>query len=150
MGGDAFCHPQLAELLNQIGSKYLNDRIEQIHVEGNAVVKLGAQILSLLKKYNATVRITDYRESTEIQKIDETMELLKNAGVALELINQGQWLKVDREEAEYIKDAAGRKAMYDLCRYTGSALIKKGRFYSCCIAGYRDDRVSLDFQKLED
>lgn len=148
-GGDAFCHPQLAEVLERIGSQYMGRGIERIYVAGNAMIKPKEHMVHLLKKYEVTVRITDYRESTDLQKVDEIMGMLKNAGVPVELIDQEQWLKVDRDEADYIKDAAGRKAMYQLCQYMGSSLIKNGKFYSCCLAGYRNDKVSIDLRQLD-
>lgn len=147
-GGDAFCHPCLTEMLDTLCQKYWNRQIERIMVSSNAIIMPSQSALSILKRYGIIVRITDYRESTDKQSIEEMMSLCQEAGVQVELINQDQWLNVWREESDYLKGTKERQKMYKLCRYTGSAMIKNGRYYSCCVAGYNDDNVAINFKEI--
>lgn len=149
-GGDAFCHPQLADIVEVLGQKYLNKHIERISVSSNAIlVPCGGEICDVLKRYGVVVRITDYRESTDKQKLEEMTSLCKKYGIQVELVNQGQWLQVWRKETEYLCSEKARIEMYKSCRYTGSAMIKNGRYYSCCVAGYADDNIAINFKELD-
>lgn len=96
------------------------------------------------------MRITDYRESTDRQRLEEHLKLFAEAGIEVEVINQGQWLKVWREETEFLKDKDAVRKMYQRCRYTGSSLIRNGKLYSCCVAGYNNDKVNIDFGRLDE
>lgn len=148
-GGDAFCNPDLAEILHRLAQKYLKNQIERVAVSSNAVIIPNKEIMEILQKYGVIVRITDYRESTDRQNIEQIMSLCEEHEVQVELINQEQWLKVWRKSTEYLKSAEERKAMYEACRYTGSAMIKNGQYYSCCVAGYDNDSVSIDFKEID-
>lgn len=90
-GGDVFIHKDLDNLLEQLGSRYHKTKINQFTVFTNGIFIPSDTTLKLLKKYDMFVRFTDYSKTTNLQRAEELVALLKEYKIQYDFAELPFW-----------------------------------------------------------
>ena len=144
IGGEPFLYRHLGEMIAYIGERY-RDKIVVFAITTNGTILPDRLLLDLCKKYDITIRISDY--SATITRLEKQYELLKEVLAQNQISysisgKETQWMDygfemVDRNWQE--KELIG---VFDRCK-TPCREIRGSRYYYCVMARSVSENLSL-------
>lgn len=155
-GGDVLLHPQIYDILEYIGSHYL-EKIQRIELYTNAIILPSDKLLSLCEKYNVVIRFSDYTNSIPgKQKIRELKELLKKHSLQYDCCTWQTWYDIGfPQENNGIDSTEELIEHYNKCSTKLCAITFHKRLYFCSVcasavmAGYCDENLMDSFNLME-
>lgn len=140
VGGDAFMHNDLNEIVRKIGEKYYGTRISNILVLTNAVIMPTLETIQLFKEYSVGIRFSDYgKECRSKQRISEFGNLLKQNDILFQKIEYVNWVDIGYpQKSNNIKNL---NTFFDMCFIKGCSMLRDGKVFSCAeILPYNDTK----------
>lgn len=129
-GGDVIIHPNLNEIIQSIGDKYLGKQIKTIEILTNAIVMPTEDTLEILKKYSIVVRISNYGEQTKCrQKPEQLTELLNNNKIESYTMVYDTWIDFGYpQESNNVKNLVD---FFDNCGNSNCVAIYDQKIFNC-------------------
>lgn len=92
VGGEPLLFRQLPEYIEYVGENYRN-KIGNIQIITNGMLMLSERLISIIKKYNVEIRISDYTNAVDYkEKLSELKILLEEKQVKWISFKQDEWL----------------------------------------------------------
>lgn len=140
-GGDTFLHPKFDELLEEIGERYYNKKIQTIAVGTNAIIMPTQSRIKLLQKYNVIVRFTEYTKALHKQNIPEFCKILKDNNIRYECITFDKWANIGYpQESNGLTEENDKIDLFTNCRRSCVNLYKNSLCY--CGIAFRADELN--------
>ena len=133
LGGDGLVYPELVEYLEYICSKY-REKIDSIRIGTNGTVLPSKEVLTVCKKYDITLDVSDYRCTIgDKSRLEEIIDICTDNKVKIDVKRTGeQWLDMGfpkklpgEKDDEHLREHYYRCAMF--CRD-----FSEGKLYHCC------------------
>lgn len=133
VGGEPFLLPELANYLEYLALTY-GERIGQIIVVTNATIKPDDPILKIMKKYNISVRISDYTHAVPYKKrLQEVIDKLDEFEIDYQIPDFGEWVDMGRpDENICIGKTAEEVREHMLQCNVSCGFLCEEKFYYCC------------------
>lgn len=145
IGGEPFLYGELEEAVEYIGSNY-REKILIFSITTNGTILPSDRMIELCKKYDVTIRVSDYSET--LPQLSKRYELFYDKLQGLKVVvwktaKEDCWFdygyeEVDRGEGERILTGA-----FDRCR-THCREIRGSRYYYCVMARSVPENAGLE------
>ena len=134
IGGEPFLYRHLDEAIEYIGSRY-RDKIIMFSITTNGTVLPSDYIISLIKKYDITVRISDYSSTLPnlTWAYDRIKSKLKDIKTIVLDTKKDKWFDYGFGKVDNGSDAAVLKKVFENCA-TPCREIRGEKFYYCVMA----------------
>ena len=135
IGGEPFLHKELADIIVYIGEAY-RKQILRFVITTNGTIIPNDKILDLCKRYDVTIRISDY--SITLPKLKMQYKLLQKKLQGINTIiwdtdDEASWFDYGFEEIDRGVDVSLMIEAFDRCR-TDCREIRGSRYYYCVMA----------------
>lgn len=135
IGGEPFLYTELGELIDYIGRNY-RKKILTFAITTNGTILPSDKIVELCKRYQVTVRVSDYSDT--IPKLQTRYDLLYDKLSEVEVIvwktkKEDCWFDYGFEEVDRGEDVCQFVEAFDRCR-TDCREIRGSRYYYCVMA----------------
>lgn len=145
IGGEPFLYRDLAEVINYIGTKY-RDKIEILSITTNGTIVPNDKILSLFKKFNIFVRVSNYSNALPrlISKHEELKRELTASGIQYIFASaDGEWMDYGFECVDRKESPEQLTEVFDKCN-TPCHEIRGSKFYFCVMARSVSENMKLN------
>ncbi len=144
IGGEPFLYTRLAELIEYIGSKY-REKIILFTITTNGTIIPNNDIIKLCKKYNITIRVSDYsktipRLERQYKKLYDSLSELNS--IVWETDDQGSWFDYGFNNLQR-KNVTDSRRTFDTCK-TPCREINGSKYYYCVMAHTVAQNMKLD------
>lgn len=139
-GGDPIIHKEFDTLLEEIGERYYNKKIDHIALLTNGIVFPKENTLKLLKKYEVIVHITNYKQATNLQKIEEFEQLLNQYQISYEIITHPHWVDMGYpQESNGLETKEQWSSLFSTCSIPCTAIY--GDKLAYCASVFMAERI---------
>lgn len=134
IGGEPFLYKNLFEIIEYIGEKY-RSQINIFSITTNGTIVPKDDILTLLRKYNVTLRVSDYSFSNpQLQnRYDLFYKKTKNCDVRVFATKNDSWMDYGFGEIDRGADTNILRCAFELCN-TPCREIHGSKYYYCVMA----------------
>jgi hypothetical protein len=144
IGGEPLLYKNLDEAIEYIGSRY-RDKMIRFCITTNGTVMPGDGLLQLLKKYNMTLRVSDY--SSSIPNLRKTYEALYKKLEGYSIIIQdsaiGFWFDYGFGQVNNGWDESILRKVFSTCK-TPCREIRGEKYYYCVMARSVSENMGLN------
>lgn len=135
IGGEPFLYKDIKEVIAYIGEKY-RDKIILFAITTNGTILPDDEIIDLCKRYDVTIRVSDYsasipRLSLQYEKLYE--KLSENKVIAWKTDCEESWFDYGFEEVDRGSEEKALIVAFDECR-TPCREISGSKYYYCVMA----------------
>lgn len=131
LGGEPFCHKQIAEILKYMGRTY-GDRIGKINLISNGTVKPYKDTLEVMKEFGISVHISDYTGAVPYQeKLAETCRFYEENEIEHYVIQNNLWKDIVYPELTYTSE--NPREHMRVCGHSTHS-VDDGKLYWCDVA----------------
>lgn len=135
IGGEPFLYKDIKEIITYIGEKY-RDKIILFAITTNGTILPDDEIIDLCKKYDVTIRVSDYSASiprlrSQYKKLYD--KLSANRVIVWETDNENSWFDYGFEVVDQGSNEKDLIEVFDKCR-TPCREISGSRYYYCVMA----------------
>lgn len=158
IGGEPFLYQQLGEAIEYIGKNY-RDQILRFAITTNGTILPNDYIVDLCKKYDVTIRVSNY--SRTLPNLKRRYELFYKKTDDLDVItwetnDKECWLDYGYGEYDRGNNSRDLQCAFDICK-TNCREVRGNRYYYCVMARSVSDNMKwnigcddyLDLEKLE-
>lgn len=146
-GGDSWCHPQICEIMNSLGEKYYKTKVQRFTTLTNAIIMPTSEMLETMKKYNITVRFSDYgKEVKDKQKMEMLKEILTNNGIAYIQAEMDTWLDFGYPQERNMIEEENLATFFEACAFNSCQKMYDGKLFFCSLAqqAYRAEACIME------
>lgn len=144
IGGEPFLYQCLNEIIEYIGEKY-REKIVIFSITTNGTIMPNQETLDLCKKYNVTIRISDYSVSIQhlAEKYERLQKKLENNQIVYTMSDKdAQWMDYGFESVDRKGTKEDLIQIFDKCK-TPCREIRGSRYYYCVMARSVSDNLKL-------
>lgn len=144
IGGEPFLYQDLNEIIEYVGGKY-REKIMIFSITTNGTIMPDQRTLDLCKKYNVTIRISDYSVAVKslAEKYERLQEKLEKNQIAYTMSDKdAQWMDYGFESVDRSENEEVLIQTFDKCK-TPCREIRGSRYYYCVMA--RSVSENLEF-----